>query len=162
MQPFIDCDGVLADFEGHARNILRDDVSAALRRDEQSVWQILRRVEVFRHLPVREDGLKLFRAIRHLHPIILTGCPPGGWAEQQKRDWAQEHFPGIQILTCASKDKRNFMQNPGDILIDDYHKYRGLWEDAGGIFVLYRNAQQTLRELAPHLESRLGYPEEHP
>ena len=154
MQLYIDCDGVLADFEGYARSILHEDVNLALRRDEASVWQILRRAEVFRHLPVREDGMKLFRAIRHLHPVILTGCPPGGWAEQQKREWAEEDFPGVRMLTCSSKDKRNFMENPGDILIDDYKKYRSLWENAGGIFVLYRNTQQTLQELAPHLAQR--------
>ena len=151
MQLFIDCDGVLADFEARARIILHEDVNVALRRDEESVWEILRRAEIFRHLQVREDGRKLFLAIRHLNPIILTGCPPGGWAAQQKRDWAEERFHGVQILTCASKDKRDFMQNSGDILIDDYRKYRGLWEDAGGIFILYRSAQQTLRELAPYI-----------
>ena len=154
MQPFIDCDGVLADFEGHARSILYEDVNVAMKRDENSVWKLLHQAEVFRHLPVRVDGMKLFRAIRHLHPIILTGCPPGGWAEQQKREWAEEHFPGVSVLTCSSKDKRDFMENPGYILIDDYPKYRGLWEDAGGIFVLYRNAHQTLLELGPHLDSR--------
>ena len=60
MQLYIDCDGVLADFEGHARSILHEDVNLALRRDEASVWQILRRAEVFRHLPVREDGMNRF------------------------------------------------------------------------------------------------------
>ncbi len=151
MQLFLDCDGVLADFEGHAQSILHEDVNVALRRDEESVWQILRRFEVFRHLSAREDGMKLFRAIRHLHPIILTGCPPGGWAEQQKREWAAKHFPDVSIITCASKDKRDFLENPGAILIDDYRKFRGLWEDAGGIFVHYRTADQTLRDLAAHL-----------
>ncbi|MGC9293509.1 MAG: 5' nucleotidase, NT5C type [Acidobacteriaceae bacterium] len=155
MQIFLDCDGVLADFEGHAQSILHEDVNVALKReDQESVWQILLQFEIFRHLPVREDGRKLFRAIRHLHPIILTGCPPGGWAEQQKREWAFKHFPGVPIITCASKDKRYFMENPGDILIDDYQKFRGLWEAAGGIFVHYRTADQTLRDLAPYLESR--------
>ena len=84
MQLFIDCDGVLADFEARARIILHEDVNVALRRDEESAWEILRRAEVFRHLQVREDGRKLFLAIRHLNPIILTGCAPGGWAAQQK------------------------------------------------------------------------------
>jgi len=155
MQLFLDCDGVLADFEGHAQSILHEDVNVALKRDDQElVWQTLQQSEVFRHLPVREDGRKLFRAMRHLHPIILTGCPPGGWAEQQKREWAAKHFPDVPIITCASKDKRDFLERPGDILIDDYQKFRGLWEAAGGIFVHYRTADRTLRDLAPHLGSQ--------
>ena len=41
----------------------------------------------------------------------------------------------------------------GDILVDDYLKYRKLWIDAGGIFVHYDNespdsAAKTLGELA--------------
>ncbi|MGB8481385.1 MAG: hypothetical protein WCE63_21470 [Acidobacteriaceae bacterium] len=155
MQLFLDCDGVLADFEGHTQSILHEDVNVALKRDDQElVWQTLQQSEVFRHLPVREDGRKLFRAMRHLHPIILTGCPPGRWAEQQKRDWVDKHFPGVPVITCASKDKRNFLERPGDILIDDYQKFRGLWEATGGIFVHYRTADQTLRDLAPHLRSQ--------
>ncbi len=155
MHIFLDCDGVFADFEGHAQSILHEDVNIALKcRDQELVWQTLQQFEIFRHLPVSEDGRKLFRAIRHLHPIILTGCPPGGWAEQQKREWAAKHFPGVPIITCASKDKRDFLERPGDILIDDYQKFRGLWEAADGTFIHYRTADQTLRDLTPYLESR--------
>jgi hypothetical protein len=37
---------------------------------------------------------------------------------------------------------------PGDVLVDDRDTHRQLWEDAGGIFVHHKNAEDTLRQLA--------------
>ena len=42
--------------------------------------------------------------------------------------------------------KRRYCE-PGDVLVDDSLKYRHLWEEAGGLFIHHRNAQQTLKEL---------------
>ena len=33
---------------------------------------------------------------------------------------------------------------PGDILIDDWPKYKHLWEEAGGIFILHTSAAQSI------------------
>jgi hypothetical protein len=38
--------------------------------------------------------------------------------------------------------------HPGDILVDDYLKYRHLWEEAGGVFIHHTSASNTLRQLA--------------
>lgn len=75
------------------------------------------------------DAQRLFDAVKHLEPVILTGCPHGGWAESQKQEWAAEHFPGTRVTTCLSIDKRLYMR-PGDVLVDDYLKYRQRWEEA--------------------------------
>lgn len=50
-----------------------------------------------------------------------------------------------------SQNKRDHMR-PGDILIDDYLKYRQLWIDAGGRFIHFRNADQALQELNEMLQ----------
>ena len=153
MQIFLDCDGVLADLEGSARVILKEHLNVTMKRiGEPATWDILRQASVFSNLPVLDDGRRLFNAVHHLHPIILTGCPPGGWAERQKIDWAARHFPGVPLIPCASKDKRLHMQHPGDILIDDYSKYRLLWEEVGGVFIQYRSFDQAISDLVPYLE----------
>jgi hypothetical protein len=36
----------------------------------------------------------------------------------------------------------------GDILIDDFLKYRHLWEEAGGIFIRHISAKGSLEKLA--------------
>ena len=92
------------------------------------------------------DAMRLFDAVRHLDPIILTGCPRGGWAERQKERWAARHFPGTRIITCMAVDKRRHAAH-GDILVDDTLKHRHLWERAGGIFVHHLSAERTIAEL---------------
>src|SRR3546814_10578993 len=57
-------------------------------------------------LPLLPDARHLFQAVAHLNPIILTGCPRGNWAEAQKERWVAEHFPGTQIITCRSEERR--------------------------------------------------------
>jgi len=43
---------------------------------------------------------------------------------------------------------KHLHMEPGDVLVDDREKHRGLWEDAGGIFVRHKNAEDSIRELA--------------
>ncbi len=148
-QLFLDCDGVLADFDSLAIEIFGQHpraAEAALGTDE--FWNQLRsHGSFYRDLPLLPDAQQLVRAVAHLNPIILTGCPQGGWAESQKVAWAAHHFPHLDIVTCMSKDKRLHMQ-PGDILVDDFLKYRHLWEQAGGIFVHHTSARESLAQLA--------------
>jgi hypothetical protein len=40
------------------------------------------------------------------------------------------------------------MMNPGDVLVDDYLRYRELWENAGGIFIHHVSAKESIRQLA--------------
>lgn len=71
--------------------------------------------------------MRLFEAVRHLDPIILTGLPCGNWAADQKVRWATEHFPGTHIITCMAIDKRCHCEK-GDVLVDDTLKHWHLWE----------------------------------
>ncbi len=90
---------------------------------------------------------ELWDAVAHLRPVILTGLPRGGWAAPQKLRWAARHFPGARVITTMARAKRDHMEAPGDVLVDDLLKYRGLWEEAGGVFVHHRGARGTLAAL---------------
>jgi hypothetical protein len=153
MQIFLDCDGVLADFNGYAESVFGEHPrSAQDRLGSGEFWLRLRtHKDFFRKLNVLPEGKKLYEAIQHLDPVILTGCPLGGWAEPQKTAWAAEHFPGVRIICCISRNKRDHMR-PGDILIDDYLKYRKMWIGAGGRFIHFQNADQALGELNATLD----------
>jgi FMN phosphatase YigB (HAD superfamily) len=148
-QIFLDCDGVLADFDTAAIRIFGQHPQQA--EDELGSVEFWRRLResgrFFHELPLLTDGLELYRAVAHLHPVILTGCPRGGWAEPDKVAWAARHFPNVAMITCLSRDKRLHM-NPGDVLVDDFLKYKQLWEDAGGIFIHHTSAEESLRQLA--------------
>jgi len=81
-----------------------------------------------------------------LHPIILTGCPIGGWAEPQKVEWAAEHLPATEIITCMSREKYLHVDQ-GDVLVDDYRKYQRQREEAGGIFIHHTSARSIIAAL---------------
>ena len=149
-QLFLDCDGVLADFDTAAEQLFHmGPRQAEAKLGTKTFWsRISRHSNFYGHLPLMPDATRLFEAVAHLDPIILTGCPMGGWAEQQKVEWAARHFPGVKIITCRSREKCQFLRNPGDILVDDYLKFRHLWEEAGGVFVHHQSAQQSIERLA--------------
>lgn len=146
---FLDCDGVLADFDAYAAEVLgmhpRDFEARHGRRE---FWRRIAGAEdFFARLPLMPDARTLWEAVAHLHPVILTGTPQGDWAAPQKLRWAAEHFPEARMITTLARAKRDHMENPGDVLVDDLPKYRHLWEEAGGVFVLHRSAGETLGEL---------------
>lgn len=149
MQLYLDCDGVLADFDRAATEILGMPPRAFEKRHGiGAFWrELARHPGFYGTLPLMPDAMRLFEAVRHLDPVILTGLPRGKWAAPQKVRWATQHFPETRILTVMAIDKRKHAQE-GDILVDDQLKHAHLWEDAGGIFVHHVNAASTIVKLA--------------
>lgn len=148
---FLDCDGVLADFEKGAGQVLGMPPSQFERRfGLGKFWAKLASTpDFFNTLELLPDAPDLFEAVRHKNPVILTGLPRGAWAEPQKRRWAERHFPGIDVITTTAALKREHCRS-GDALVDDRHKYRNLWERAGGIFIHHRNANSSTKRLREH------------
>jgi hypothetical protein len=148
-QLYLDCDGVLADFDSGAEQVLGMPPRVyRMRHGSQRFWARLAQApDFFGSLPLMPDATALFAAVRHLHPVILTGLPRGTWAAAQKVRWAERHFPGTKIITTLAADKRDHCRH-GDVLVDDTLKYRHLWEAAGGVFVHYEGLEQALAELA--------------
>ena len=145
---FLDCDGVLADFDAGAKAVLGmmpRDFEA--RRGKGEFWKRLARADNFYgSLPLMEDARELFEAVRHLEPTVLTGLPLGKWAAPQKLEWVERHFPGTPVITCMARDKVKYM-GAGDVLVDDQERHRHLWDAADGIFIHHRSAKESLAEL---------------
>lgn len=147
-QMFIDCDGVLADFDRHfednfgmAPNLYED------RFGSETFWALIEgHKDFFGTAPQMADAFLLMNWAQHFRPIILTGCPRGDWSVPQKLRWRNRHFPGVPMVTCLSRDKRDYCQ-PGDILIDDRMHYADLWTGAGGIFVHHTTAASTIKQV---------------
>jgi hypothetical protein len=91
----------------------------------------------------------MYEAVQQLKPIILTGLPRRNWAKPQKRLWTERHFPGVEVITTSTALKREHCR-PGDALVDDREKYRHRREQAGGLFILHRDAQGSINELCKH------------
>ena len=148
-QLFLDCDGVLADFDRAATALLGLPPREFERRHgAREFWRRLaRHDDFFGSLPLMPDAQALWDATAHLRPVILTGVPGGGWAAPQKVRWAARHFPDAQVVTTLARAKRDHIGAPGDVLVDDTPTYRHLWEEAGGRFVLHRSARESLAGL---------------
>ncbi|MGQ0560180.1 MAG: hypothetical protein ACT4OE_11490 [Sphingosinicella sp.] len=148
-QLYLDADGVLADFDKGAIAVL----GLRPREYEQRhglgrFWARLAKASDFYFgLPLMDDAMALFEAVKHLEPVILTGLPRGNWAADQKVRWAAKHFPGTRIITTMARDKRNHAKE-GDVLVDDQERHRHLWEEVGGVFIHHHDAKRTLAELA--------------
>lgn len=150
---YLDCDGVLADFDRGAAAVLGMPAKAFEKRfGLRTFWTRLAQADgFFERLEPMPDATVLYQAVRHLEPVILTGVPRGTWAEPQKKRWAARHFPGVEVITTQSALKREHC-HPGDALVDDTDRFRHLWEAEGGIFVHHSDAASSIAELR-----RLGY-----
>ena len=146
---FLDCDGVLADFDAGATALLGmppQQFQDAHGKGE--FWRRLARApDFYGSLPLMPDTRLLVDAVAHLNPTILTGLPIGNWAAPQKVRWATEHFPGVPIITTMARDKFRHMTG-ADVLVDDRADHRATWEEAGGTFIHHKDARTSLIELA--------------
>lgn len=146
---FLDADGVLADFDTGAKQLLGMTPRAyQAKHGRGAFWTRLAAMKNFYgELPEMPDAHEIFEAVKHLQPTILTGLPLGSWAAPQKVEWAAAHFPGVPIITCMARDKHKHM-HPGDVLVDDRENHRAAYEAAGVVFVHHKNAADSLRQLA--------------
>lgn len=149
-QIFLDCDGVLADFDLRAAEIF----GMPGREFEDTYgskifWSTLKNSgNFFGVLKPMVDAMELFKSVEHLNPIILTGAPYGNWAAPQKLEWRDKFFPNTEMIVVnPSRDKFKHMKQPGDILVDDLTKYRHIWEDNGGTFIHHTSAGESIKIL---------------
>ena len=147
---FLDCDGVLADFDKRAEEIfgMRGQDFEDQYGSKEFWRQIRNDDEFFLNLELMSDALELYDAVRHLDHTILTGAPMGNWAKPQKLEWRNRKLPETEmIVVCPSKDKWKHMINPGDILVDDLLKHSQVWIDNGGRFVHHTSAKNSIKML---------------
>lgn len=155
---FIDLDGVGADFDRGYYNLFGH---WPWEVDDDTMWANIRGVDgFFANLPVMEgflDAIAEFVACGY-DPMFLTACPEHDYQgiADQKHAWVHKNVP-FDILTLPvikGKNKARFVQNEGDVLVDDFEKNLGPWENAGGIPILHKSWADSLPRV--HQIMRLG------
>lgn len=146
---FLDCDGVLADFDSGVERLLGMSAHQFERKHSKGAFwgRLAKAPDFYARLPLMADARLLYDSVRHLHPTILTGLPLGKWAAPQKLAWVEQHFPGVPVITCLARDKHRFM-DAGDVLVDDRETHRAAYEAHGVVFIHHKNAAESLRKLA--------------
>ena len=146
MQLYVDMDGVLADFDQHHETVfgVRSDKLA-----DNVDWAAVRLVKDFYlNIPPMPDMTLLWSRIERYQPVVLTGVPSLiEEASENKRAWVRRHLGShVEVQCCQSKEKC-LHAAPGDVLIDDWEKYRELWIAKGGIWITHRSAAETIAAL---------------
>lgn len=155
---FCDLDGVLTDFNRGVWELTgREPEDYNTRTDDAWMWRAIAKAPGFyATLPLKPDGLYLWQYLMHLDgdpPVILTGLPTSVNAEEDKRAWVRRELgPSVQVVCCRSRDKilhGMIMCRPDQdpLLIDDMRKFRSIWEEAGGTFILHTSAEDTIAQL---------------
>lgn len=146
MRLFVDMDGVLADFDAGHEAVFGTKPSKA---DDNVDWKAVRAVEDFYlNLPPMPDFAELWAAIEKFDPIVLTGVPRSvAEAPANKAAWVRKHLGDHVEVRCVLSKEKSHHAEPGDILIDDWDKYRHLWVAVGGIWITHTSAANTIAEL---------------
>lgn len=151
-QLFVDMDGVLADFDKGYEIAFGRRPS---KTDDNVDWDMVREHKGFyRHLPPMPDFQELWSFISQFSPIVLTGVPSSvPEAAVDKRGWLT-HYTSISqpMIACKSAEKSLFMRNSGDVIIDDWEKYKHVWLRRGGRWITHVSAKQSIEELRELLD----------
>lgn len=155
---FIDMDGVLADFDkGYEANfgVTLSTRQGQEERDRQIKWELIRnRTGFFRHLPLMPGALQLWRFAARNKAYVLTGCPDryGSNIALEKRQWVRVMLGGNAPVICCPSSEKALYCHPGDVIVDDWPKYQGRWEAAGGKWITHIDTTQSIEALR-----ELGY-----
>jgi hypothetical protein len=131
---FSDLDGVLTNFDQHAKDKNKYDDKGALK------WDALD-YEWWSTMPAYDGAKKFYDGLRErgrtrmlTAPILNAGCFRG------KAEWVKEFrrspFGLLDLVICRADDKE-LLARPNHILIDDRQKNIDGWVAAGGIGILH-------------------------
>ena len=152
MQLYVDMDGVLADFDAHHESVFGFRSDKLLDNVD---WKKVRAYPNFyRDIPPMADLNVLWNELAPYSPIVLTGIPDSvAEAAVNKREWVDKVLGrDVSMIACRSKEKALYCR-PGDILIDDWEKYRDLWVAAGGRWITHVSAAESIRALGEMLNA---------
>ena len=158
-QLFVDLDGVLVDFEKHAREVFNNcPTSWEQNKGKGKFWKDVTRSckegnPFFLAMDPMHDAFQLWNYIKKYNPRILSATGslhvvPN--AKYEKREWVRKHLgdttAGTAVLVQSAVDKAQYAA-PHHILIDDRDKAIDPWIAAGGIGILHTSANTTIKRL---------------
>ena len=145
-----DLDGCLTDFEGQfskysGGHSFRDYI---LNYGESKAWDIIDEVGItfWSKMPWLQQGIKLWDYIKKHNPIILSSPGRSELAVIGKKIWVKNNLPGTELILAQSYEKRRYASE-NSVLVDDYWKNIWEWKRDGGIGVIFKNFNQTIKQL---------------
>lgn len=154
-QIFVDVDGVLADMDTYYESLFPHKIDRGDTSSDKIFWRNIGNYvqdggRFYYELPLFDDAKELWEGVKKFcpNPIMLTGGGDKKYARttEDKLAWRDKYFPGAEMIVCLSREKC-LHGKAGDILIDDWLKYRHLWQGMGGLFLHHSTAKNSLEVL---------------
>lgn len=94
-----------------------------------------------------KDGKELWDYIKKYDPTILSAPSSANSSKTGKLLWVKNELgQNVKVILCKAKDKQQYADKRS-ILIDDMEKNIEQWEAAGGIGILHKNTDSTIKRL---------------
>lgn len=152
----LDSDGVLADFDKKAVQILGGKRIHEVPKG--TLWSSIERYDrdvepFFESLEILEEATRLVEFARsnfdRVFILTASGYTPRNGAEQKRR-WYARHFPELEVVVVDKSSDKAAYACPRTILVDDRAKSIDPWVAAGGIGILHTSVENTIRQLAAY------------
>jgi 5'(3')-deoxyribonucleotidase len=154
---FLDMDGVVADFDKYANEILGYSTPGGKRYPLEDWAKISANPRFYRHLDLCPYADLLVNTVwklakQHGYEVkFLTAVPRANdvpYCFQDKVEWAKENFPEIPVWFGPYSHDKQVHCRPGDVLIDDRDDNINDWNSAGGIGILHQgDVTRTIDQL---------------
>lgn len=147
---YLDLDNVMADFYKAAKEV------SGLPEYSDNMWEYIEKVDHFFYkLEVLPYAWQLLAYLEYenIHYEFLTStCLPTGTLWQCQADkvrWVQRKLNSAVQVNCVTnwRHKKWFCTGKDDILIDDLDRNCKDWESVGGIAILHKNFDDTIKQL---------------
>ena len=159
IQIYCDMDGVLTHFNASAKKIgWKGPLPATKKEDVSALWVMVKdnAEEFWGDMPWMSDGKKLWEFIKPYNPILLTSVANsltsklGRDGKAGKERWVQRELGPDwlknNLIVVASHGKTKYA-TPNSILIDDMSKNVDPFVEAGGMGIVHKNADDTIKKL---------------
>ncbi len=146
---YIDMDGVLTNFDKAFTDIgidipFRD---FELKYGKIESWNVIHErggLDFWKNMEWMPDGKILWSYVKQYNPIILTSPAAEDESWQGKKMWIERELGDVVFI--FERDKFKYARN-NRILIDDFFKKIDGWNEHGGVGILHKSAEETIKEL---------------
>ena len=152
---YVDLDGVIVDFADFSKDLTGIDINGAGKDDRNKFWKhIERHVKqgnpFFASMKPLADAFHLWNYVLKYEPTVLSATGHIFGAGDEKRAWVRNHLghraAEKAIFVRNSRDKAKYATSTS-VLIDDRKKSIDPWVEAGGIGILHKTAELTIKQL---------------
>ena len=158
-QIMMDMDGVVCDFDKQLKQMFLDKYNKENEttfktgwdfEDEygpEKFWKEINKlgIKFWSEMPWTKDGRKLWNFVKQFdNTEVLTKPSKDKLSRDGKKIWCKEELGDVKVNFSYNKEQ---LAKPNRILIDDLEKNIDPWIKAGGIGILHKNTEDTIKKL---------------